>query len=572
MNTTSWPVALAAHGTIQILKRKYSRFQQQLYRGWSVQRDVLFRKVHRFADTEFGRDHHFSKIQSLAAFRSNVPVVSYDAIRPYIQKVAQGKQTALLPAGEKLIMFNVTSGTTGLPKLIPVTRTSLKEYLAGWQLWGIKAFLDHPDAILKNIISIVAPSEIKRNDTVVPCGMGSGMTARFQSPVVKHFYVVPQFVFEIPDVTARSYTAMRLAIEKDVGVFFTAASSTALRCAEVAEQYQHLLIRDIADGTLCREFEIPDSIHKQLKNRLGNPNPQRAWELERIVKQHQRFRPMDYWNLRLYGCWLGGTVGTQYQNIPDYFGHVPTRDLGLVSSEGRHTIPVIDQSSEGLLAIHGHYYEFLPEAEAVTDHPQVLEGHELNIGQSYRLIITTSSGLFRYNLDDIVRCTGFVGETPVLEFLQKGDRCSDLEGEKVTEFQVVSTVDSVSKQLGITVHQFTAVPHRPAAAAPRYIMLFESSDIPAPMRERFLKCFDQKLRDSNMMYNHQRSDEFLAHAELICIPEGSWNQYRESEVSRRGIGDDHFKHPYLIKDESILSRFAVVDHVSLQSQKRSSVA
>ena len=215
---------------------------------------------------------------------------------------------------------------------------------------------------------------------------------------------------------------------------------------------------------------------------------------------------------------MGGTVGTQYQNIPEYFGNVPTRDLGRVSSEGRHTIPVIDQSSESLLAINGHYYEFLPENEPVTNHPHVLEGHELEIGKSYRLIITTSSGLFHYNLDDIVCCTGFAGETPVLEFLQKGDRHSDLEGEKVTEFQVVCTVAEASRQLGLTVHQFTAVPHRPESTAPCYVLMFEAHDVTGPQRERFLRCFDQNLRDSNMMYNHQRSDEFLAHAEMICIP------------------------------------------------------
>ena len=61
--------------------------------------------------------------------------------------------------------------------------------------------------------------------------------------------------------------------------------------------------------------------------------------------------------------------------------------------------------------------------------------HELQRDRDYSLVMTTHSGYFRFQIGDLMRCRGFVGEAPVLEFLQKSGRCGDLEGEKLTERQ-----------------------------------------------------------------------------------------------------------------------------------------
>ena len=41
--------------------------------------------------------------------------------------------------------------------------------------------------------------------------------------------------------------------------------------------------------------------------------------------------------------------------------------------------------------------------------------------------MTTSSGLYRYDIGDLVRCKSYIGQAPVLEFLRKEGQCADME-------------------------------------------------------------------------------------------------------------------------------------------------
>jgi hypothetical protein len=188
---------------------------------------------------------------------------------------------------------------------------------------------------------------------------------------------------------------------------------------------------------------------------------------------------------------LGGTVGGSAPQIAEYYGDVPRRDIGLLSSEGRHTIPMQDERPNGLLAIDSHYYEFVPEEEIDSLQPTVLECHELEIGRNYFVLMTTSSGLYRYSIYDVVCCRGYVGETPVLEFLHKGERFSDMEGEKITEHHMVQATSEVADRLGIRINGFTAVPIRPSLRLPFYVLMVEEQDIAdRELAIRFLEGVD----------------------------------------------------------------------------------
>ena len=64
----------------------------------------------------------------------------------------------------------------------------------------------------------------------------------------------------------------------------------------------------------------------------------------------------------------------------------------------------------------------------------------------YHLVMTTYSGYFRFHIGDIVRCRGYIGQAPLLEFLQKSERCGDLEGEKVTEHQFLEAAADAANE------------------------------------------------------------------------------------------------------------------------------
>src|SRR5262249_22285971 len=154
---------------------------------------------------------------------------------------------------------------------------------------------------------------------------------------------------------------------------------------------------------------IPHEIRDALRPWLTRASRSRIAELEAIILRTGRFRPRNVWpELSLVAVWTGGSAGAYTAELRRYFGGAPVRDHGLSASEGRMTIPLANHRADGLLDIGAHYFEFIPEAEHGSAHPTVLEAHELREGESYYILLTTSSGLCRYDIQDVVRCTGFV--------------------------------------------------------------------------------------------------------------------------------------------------------------------
>jgi hypothetical protein len=308
-------------------------------------------------------------------------------------------------------------------------------------------------------------------------------------------------------------------------------------------------------------------------------HPRRARELEQIIERTGTLYPKDYWPLGLISCWLGGTVGFQSRDLPIFYGDAKQRDIGLVSTEGHHTIPFDDGRPEGVLSIRGNYYEFVPVEEMTEATPTVLECHELEPGRDYFLVLTTSSGLYRYDLGDVVRCQGYVGQAPVLEFLHKGKYCSDMEGEKISEHQVVQAVSTASRELGLRLDYFTAVPVRPDCGgrpdkgicpdkggrahedAPYYALLVEKPAITDAEAARFLEIVDRELVRQNVMYAGKRTDRYVGAPRLVQLPPGTWGEFTRREAQRRGTGDSQYKHPALVPDPGFLDQFQPVRSV-----------
>src|SRR5262249_48643438 len=153
-------------------------------------------------------------------------------------------------------------------------------------------------------------------------------------------------------------------------------------------------------------------------------------------------------------------------------------DYILMASEGVVAIPFDDRRSGGLLATPIHFYEFIPEEQAERPDPDVLLAGDLEVGQSYVVVLSTTAGLYRYNINDVVRVTGKKGRTPVVEFLYRAGATSSIIGEKLTEEQVVGAVGALCNRLGLTLEGFTLAPA--AQGFPRYVLLAELGAPGAP--------------------------------------------------------------------------------------------
>src|SRR5207248_7204792 len=140
------------------------------------------------------------------------------------------------------------------------------------------------------------------------------------------------------------------------------------------------------------------------------------------------------------------------------YGNAYVRDIGLLASEGRMTIPVDDGTPSGVLDVTTHYFEFLPEGEAGKPNPVTLAAEEVQEGQNYYILPTTSYGLYRYHISDLVRVTGFHNRTPLVEFLSKGAHFANLTGEKLSEHHVTRALEQALRELDLALTSYSVAP------------------------------------------------------------------------------------------------------------------
>ncbi len=517
-------------------RRAYWRLLRDAQHANAIQERTLLRRLESNAQSEFGRNHKFSSIRNYDDFAKSVPVRDYEQFRPYIQRVMDGNERALFGPRHRVLMFAMTSGSTDRPKYIPITQQFVREYRRGWNAFGGKAMLDHPEAFLRGILQVTSPLDVERTSQGIPCGSISGLLAREQSHIVRRYYVTPPQVAKIADPESRYYTIMRFAVPRDVGWMVTASPATPLKLARTVVEHTDRLIRDVHDGTLSPPRSIPCSLVTSFKGHL-KPAPRTAARLEALRSQRGTLLPKDYWRLAFLANWTGGTLALHVREFPSYFGDAPVRDIGLLATEGRVSIGLTKASTSGLLDVGAGFFEFA-ELDDST-HRAVRRCHELDTGGVYRVIMTTSAGLYRYDIGDCVRVAGYEGRTPLLEFLHRGARASSMAGEKITEWQVTSAMQRAGEALGIPTTNFVLAPAW--IERPFYRVYLEESQVnPAGIATGM----EQELCRLNMEYAGKRNSSRLGPIQLVRLPSGTLAQW-EHECMHNHRSGEQYKHQYL---------------------------
>jgi hypothetical protein len=530
------------------LYRKFAVFEAACQRPQATQEELLRRIIAYHADTAFARDHGFASIRTVADYRRLVPVAPYEHFEPYIRRVMQGETKALL-ADPQVLMFALTSGTTAARKHIPITQQYLDDYKRSWNLWGLRAIKQHKHVFLKPILQLAGDADEYRTEAGIPCGNLSGFTAQVQKRIMRWMYVVPPATAKLKDVQARTYVAVRMGLRKPLGILMSANPSTLVNLARFMDREKEALIRDIRDGTLNPRLEIPSEIREALSRKL-KPKRERGQHLEAIANRTGHLFPKDAWPAEkmLIGCWTGGSVGPYLRQLSTLYGEAPVRDLGLLASEGRMSIPVEDGTPSGVLDVTTHYFEFIPEGEIDRPSPTVLGAHEIELGKHYYIVPTTKAGLYRYHISDLIRVTGFFHQTPTIEFLGKGHRFSNLTGEKLSEHHVTQSVDRVVKDVPQPLTAYSIAPCWDETQ-PYYGLFIEEQDAQDPaLLRRFLTALDLALGENNIEYEAKRSSGRLGPLRAHLLPAGFWANWDRERVARTGGAPEQYKHPCLIGD------------------------
>ena len=541
----------------RLLDRKARRLAGEFTRAanspeetqWRLLQSILTRE----AGTGFGRDHGFGDIRSAADYRRRVPVAGYERMEPYINRVVAGEQTALF-ANQKIVMFALTSGTSAARKLIPVTRRNVETHRRGWLLWGLSAYDNRLDLLFRGKINFNGDDAEFRTPAGAPCGSISGLTARMQSPFVRRTYVLPLAASRLHDTRSKYYLAWRLGLGRDVASWMSPNPSTHLALARFGDAAKESLIRDVRDGTYSHETELPAEVRKAVRREL-RPNPGRAGELDRIVERTGHLFPKDVWpEFGLIGCWLGGPLTAYLKFFPEFFGETPRRDLGLVASEGRMTIPLADHTSAGALDLFGMFFEFIPVAEAGSAAPIVLPPHELQEGHDYYILLTTTGGLYRYDIQDVVRCVGWQGRSPLIEFLNKGKHVSNITGEKISEHQVSRAMEAACEKLALRVASYALAPCF-EDEVPYYGLFVELDEsLDDEIGRRLAGELDRQLCGANCEYEAKRDSGRLREVQLRPLRPGAWERFDRDRIARTGATAEQYKRPRLFVDLEFAGR------------------
>ena len=513
-------------------------FEKATHDPTAAQEALLRRMMANNSDTEYGREYRFTEVGSLADYRSKVPVVDYEDIRERIDRVTRGEKGVL--TAEDPVLFAQTSGTTGAPKYIPVTPTCQRG--GGMTTFLHYASRDHPRMFRDKMITIVSPAIEGHTEGGLPFGSTSGMIVKEMPKVVQSAYAVPYDVYEIHDYEAKYYALLRLGLDRSVSFMATSNPSSVLKLAEMADAHSERFIRDLRDGTLSDEVAVEPEIRQAIEERI-RPNPSRAAELEAIrARRGGRLLPADYWpNMSLLACWKGGTVGAYLQKLPEWYdpdsqGMVPVRDMGYLASEARMTIPVSDEGAGGVLTVHLFVFEFVPAGEVDDRHdaPEswtFLAAADLEIGHEYYVFITTSGGLYRYDMNDVIEMVDTYNATPVIEFRRKGRGMTNLTGEKLSVNQVITAMEMAGDAVGPPVgHSRT----EPDVQRSLYVFKVEfDGALPPEKRLPFLQRLDEALGELNIEYQAKRASGRLG-PPLLQVMKSGWYERGKQQLVAEG--------------------------------------
>lgn len=461
-------------------KRAHDHLLAQARDPAAAQATALQSILTALAHTEQAQRFNLKQIRDAHAFRQAVPIQDYEDIRPAIERqIAIG---ALAFAPTKPLMYARTSGTTGAPKYIPVTAQVLAQMRRAQRAM---AYAQHR-AVQPYAGGIVGLVGTQREETLpdgTPAGAATGLIYETMPRFMRSKYLIPQDVFTLSDYPSKyAAIARHAACSPHVSVIATANPSSVLRLMSV--------LRD------------------QLDDIATHAEPARAAQLKALARQRETVTLADLWpGLRMVNTWLGGGCAVAAEAVR---AQLPAGammiDAGYVASEVRGTIVMDVARNLALPLLDDVFFEFVSVADWESGERDTLLLHELEEGAAYHVVVTTAAGLLRYHMNDVLRVTGRISQTPTLQFVRKGRGVTNITGEKLSEDQVQSAMAA----LPVVPPFFIVLADAQRSAYRAYI------DTDTPADDLALRL-DAQLRLVNVEYDAKRASGRLGPLSVIRL-------------------------------------------------------
>ena len=228
-------------------------------------------------------------------------------------------------------------------------------------------------------------------------------------------------------------------------------------------------------------------------------------------------------------------------------------EVGWVASEMQGTINVDARNNTCLPLLEDTFFEFAERDASAAhrngigfDQTELLTLGELETGRDYNVVVTTSDGLYRYDMSDIVRVTGWLNATPTLEFVQKAGGITSITGEKLYETQVLGAVPPALAEHQFPSSFFIMMADVETAQYTLYVEPARTSENAADTDSAaavasLARDIDQRLRSGNIEYDAKRASGRLEPLRILRLRPGTGAAYRRQQVAA-GQRDMQFKY------------------------------
>jgi len=497
----------------------------------ATQAGVLRAVLRRNQDTEFGRAHGFRDLHASRAYQERVPLSRYEDYAGAIGRVAAGQRGVLTT--EPVELLEPTSGTTGGEKLVPYTAGLRRQFQRAVAAWVADLYRQRPAVRQGRAYWSLSPALGPPRQTAggIPIGFedDAAYLGTLERLVVRRLLVGPPALARLGDMEVFRYaTLLWLLRAGDLALISVWNPTFLTALLAPLEEWQDRLCFDLGHGSL--RGPVPGVLAPHL---TPGPAARRAAVLHSIFRSRlslpEKLRRI--WpRLALISCWADAAAARCLHELRELFPEVEVQPKGLLATEGCVSFPRVGCIAP-VLAVRSHFFEF-QEINESGERAACRLAHELEAGGRYRVVLTTGGGLYRYQLGDEVAVAGFESECPLLRFLGKSDRVSDLVGEKLAEPHVRGVLDRLFAAHGLAPRFALLVPvaGRPA----RYRLYLQTAGLGRGDLRHLRPGLEAGLQE-NPYYRHALGLGQLGPVEIELLdPEGepAWRVYERHCLMR----------------------------------------
>lgn len=483
-------------------KKIHNQNQRWIDNPIETQQKVLNSLLLKANDTQFGKDHNFSKIKTFEDFAREVPIRDYEELKPYVDRVVKGEENILWVG--KPLYFAKTSGTTSGAKYIPLTKESMPFHIQAARNAILSYIHETGKADFVNGKMIfLQGSPILEEKNGIKLGRLSGIVAHF----------VPKY------------------LQKN------RMPSWETNCIEDWETKVDAIVEETYNLDMSVISGIPSWVQmyfEKLQQKAQKP----------VGELFKNF------NLFIYG-------GVNYEPYRAKFENLIGRKVDSIelfpASEGFFAYQD-SQKEKGMLLLlnSGIFYEFVKSDEFFTQNPKRYTIGEVELNVNYVLIISTNAGLWAYNIGDTVQFTSLKPYRIIVSGRIK--HYISAFGEHVIGKEVECALQEAMQNSNIRVNEFTVAPQiNPNSGLPFHEWFIEFENEPENL-ETFALALDNAMRKQNSYYDDLIVGKVL---KTIVISKVAKNGFQDYMKSIGKLGGQN-KIPRLSNDRKIVELLQII--------------